>query len=128
MTIARARKKIPVTPVIEIRGKNTTIGVSVEPINGTVSSLMALLTASKRAFAAVAVQNDVFDDHNRVVDHQSTRCRQASQSHHVEALTHDLHHDESHQNRHWNNEARLERSTPVSQKQPNDQPRRGIAQ
>ena len=32
--IANARKNTPVTPVIAISGKNTTIGVMVEPING----------------------------------------------------------------------------------------------
>ncbi len=46
MATAKARKKVPVTPVIEIRGKNTTIGVSVDPMSGTVSSLRALLVAS----------------------------------------------------------------------------------
>ena len=46
MATARARKKVPVTPVIEISGRNTTMGVSVEPISGTVSSLSALLVAS----------------------------------------------------------------------------------
>jgi len=35
MATAKARKKVPVTPVIEIRGKNTTIGVSVDPMSGT---------------------------------------------------------------------------------------------
>ena len=35
-------------PVIEINGRNTTIGVSVEPINGTVNSRSALFTASRR--------------------------------------------------------------------------------
>ncbi len=46
MAMARARKNVPVTPVMEIKGRNTTIGVSVEPISGTVSSLRALLVAS----------------------------------------------------------------------------------
>ena len=42
MATAKARKKVPVTPVMEIRGKKTTMGVRVEPISGTVSSLRAL--------------------------------------------------------------------------------------
>ena len=46
MVMASARKNVPVTPVIEISGRNTTIGVSVEPISGTVSSFSALLVAS----------------------------------------------------------------------------------
>ena len=39
---ASARKKLPVTPVIEISGRKTTIGVIVEPIRGMVISCSAL--------------------------------------------------------------------------------------
>src|SRR5215469_16010665 len=39
---ASARKKLPVTPVVEIRGRKTTIGVTVEPIRGIVNSCSAL--------------------------------------------------------------------------------------
>src|SRR3954462_5332994 len=42
MVTARARKKAPVTPVMEIKGRNTTIGVIVDPIKGTVNSRSAL--------------------------------------------------------------------------------------
>jgi hypothetical protein len=42
MVTARARKNVPVTPVIEIKGRKTTIGVIVDPISGTVISLNAL--------------------------------------------------------------------------------------
>src|SRR5712664_59297 len=42
MVTASARKKVPVTPVVEMSGRNTTMGVIVEPIRGTVSSLSAL--------------------------------------------------------------------------------------
>ena len=42
MVTASARKKLPVTPVMEIKGRKTTIGVIVEPINGIVISLSAL--------------------------------------------------------------------------------------
>ena len=45
---ARARKKVPVTPVIEISGRNTTIGVTVEPTSGTVISRKALWIACSR--------------------------------------------------------------------------------
>ena len=47
IAIARALKNTPVTPVIEIKGRNTTIGVSVEPMSGTVSSFSALAVAAK---------------------------------------------------------------------------------
>ena len=46
--MARARKKTPVTPVIEMSGKNTTIGVTVEPTRGTRISRMARRIASAR--------------------------------------------------------------------------------
>ena len=42
MVTASARKNVPVTPVIEINGRNTTIGVTVEPIRGIVISCKAL--------------------------------------------------------------------------------------
>ncbi len=45
---ARERKKTPVTPVIEISGRNTTMGVNVDPTSGTVISRRALRTASAR--------------------------------------------------------------------------------
>ena len=45
MVIARARKKLPVTPVTEMSGRKTTIGVIVEPISGTVISFSALWMA-----------------------------------------------------------------------------------
>jgi hypothetical protein len=48
MVIASARKKLPVTPVVEMSGKNTTIGVIVEPTSGTVISLNALRMACAR--------------------------------------------------------------------------------
>ena len=45
IAIASALKKVPVTPVIVMSGRNTTMGVSVDPISGTVSSLSALAVA-----------------------------------------------------------------------------------
>jgi len=42
MVMASARKKLPVTPVMDTKGRNTTIGVMVEPINGTVISRSAI--------------------------------------------------------------------------------------
>ena len=65
MAMARARKKIPVTPVIEINGRNTTIGVSVEPIKRNRQFFEGAADRFEPAFAAVAVQHDVLDDHDR---------------------------------------------------------------
>ncbi len=52
MVMASARKKLPVTPVIEMSGRKTTIGVMVEPISGTMSSRRALCTARARSCPA----------------------------------------------------------------------------
>ena len=52
MVTASARKKVPVTPVIEMRGRKTTIGVMVDPISGTVNSRRALWMAWNRLWPA----------------------------------------------------------------------------
>ena len=52
MVTASARKKLPVTPVMEMSGRKTTIGVMVEPISGMVSSRSALWMAWKRLWPA----------------------------------------------------------------------------
>ncbi len=49
---ARARKNTPVTPVIEISGRKTTIGVMVEPTSGLLISRIALRIASDRSWPA----------------------------------------------------------------------------
>ena len=49
---ASALKNVPVTPVIEISGRNTTIGVIVDPTSGTRISLIALRIASARVCPA----------------------------------------------------------------------------
>ena len=122
IAIASALKKVPVTPVIVMSGRNTTIGVSVEPISGTVSSLSALAVACSGPFAAVAVQHDVLDDDDLVVDHQADRRRQPAERHQVEALAEHLHRDERHDHRHRHDEAGHDRRAPVAQEQPDDQP------
>ena len=49
---ASARKNTPVTPVIEISGRNTTMGVMVDPTKGTRISRIALRIASARDWPA----------------------------------------------------------------------------
>ena len=46
IAMASALKNVPVTPVIVISGRKTTIGVNVDPMRGTVSSFNALAVAS----------------------------------------------------------------------------------
>ena len=48
MVMARARKKLPVTPVVAISGRKTTTGVMVEKTSGVDISRMARRTASVR--------------------------------------------------------------------------------
>ena len=83
---ASARKNTPVTPVMAISGMKTTTGVMVEPISGTVISFSALWMASSRALARVAMQDDVFDDDDRIVDHQSDGRGETAERHQVEGL------------------------------------------
>ena len=84
--MARARKNTPVTPVIEISGRKTTIGVIVDPTSGLLISRIALRMASARLWPASRCMHDVLDHHDGVVDHQADRGRQAAQRHQVEAL------------------------------------------
>ena len=52
------------------------------------------------------MNDDVFDNHDGVVNHESYRGSQAAQSHEVEALTEQLEGDEGHCNRDWNHQPR----------------------
>ncbi len=46
IAIASALKNVPVTPVMVMSGRKTTIGVNVDPISGTASSFSALAVAA----------------------------------------------------------------------------------
>src|SRR5262249_42633451 len=48
MVTARARKKLPYTPFMEMSGTKTTIGVMVEPVRGMMSSRRAFCTDWRR--------------------------------------------------------------------------------
>ena len=117
---ARARKKTPVTPVIAINGRNTTIGVIVEPTSGTVISRKALLDGLQTVLARVAMQHDVLDDDDGIVDHQAYRGGQSAQRHQVEALAQQLEDDESDQHGDGNHQAGDDRGAPVAQEQHHD--------
>ena len=108
---------MPVTPVMVISGRKTTIGVRVEPISGTRISRSALRMASPRLCAGVAVQDDVLDDDDRVVDHQSDGGGQAAERHQVEALAEERMRDERDGHGGGNDQAGNQRSAPVAQEQ-----------
>ena len=120
---ASARKNAPVTPVIEISGRNTTIGVIVDPISGTRISAIALRIASRATLPGVAVHHDVLDHDDRIVDHQADRGGQTAERHQVEALAEQAQHDERHGERRRNHQAGDERRAPVAQEQHHDQRR-----
>ena len=114
---ARERKNTPVTPVIEISGRNTTIGVSVDPTSGTVISRRALRTASRAALARIPVHDDVLDDHDGVVDDEPDRGREPPQRHEVEALAHDAQRNEGQSDRGRNHQPGHQRRAPVAKEQ-----------
>ena len=78
---------------------------------------------SQRAFAAIAVQDDVLDDHDGVVDHQAAGGRETAERHHVEALPQQLHGDKGDEERDRNDHAGHQRGAPVAQEHPDDDAR-----
>ena len=50
----------------------------------------------------IAMEDDVFDDDDRVVDDESHGCSQAAECHQVEALADGAECDEGYGNRYWN--------------------------
>src|ERR1700674_1237648 len=67
------------------------------------------------------MQNDVLYDYDGIVDDQSAGSSQASQSHHVEALSQHFHGDESYKYGHGNHETRHECGAPVAKEKPDDE-------
>ncbi len=63
------------------------MGVMVEPMSGIVSSRSALLMAWKRPWPSVAMQDNVFQHHDGVVDHQADGRSESAKSHQVKTLT-----------------------------------------
>jgi hypothetical protein len=70
MVMASARKKVPVTPVMR-QGAADGPGL---------------------VLSCVAVNDDVFDDDDRIVDHQADGGSQTPQRHEVEGLAEELEH------------------------------------
>ena len=86
MVTARARKKLPVTPVTEMSGRKTTTGVIVEPTSGTAISRRASAGGVDAGLAVVAVEDDVFDDDDGVIDDEADGCCESAEGHEVEAF------------------------------------------
>ena len=105
MVMASARKKLPVTPLTEMSGRNTTTGVMVEPMSGTVISLSALRTALGAGFAIVAMHDDVLDDDDGVVDDEADSCGEPTECHQVEALSNGPEDKDGYGNRYGNDKS-----------------------
>ena len=88
IVMASARKKLPVTPVTATNGRKTNDGSNRRPNQRLRNLVQSLLYGTHPVFARVTVRNDVLNHHDRVVDHQSNRCRQAAKCHQVETLAH----------------------------------------
>ena len=86
MVTASARKKTPVTPLMAMSGRNTTIGVMVEPIERCGDLAQCAVNRFHASLTGVAVQGDVLNHHDGVIDHQADRGGQSAQGHEVEAL------------------------------------------
>ena len=89
MVTASARKKLPVTPVVAIRGRKTTTGVMVEKTSGVAEFVQRKANGGGSRLARVAMDDDVFDYNDGVVDDQADGGSQAAQGHQVERLPDD---------------------------------------
>ena len=116
MVTASARKKTPVTPVITISGMKTTTGVMVEPMQRNRDFFQRAADGLQASLPGIAMQDNIFHDHNGIVDDQSHGCGQAAQRHQVESLPHHLERDERDHDGHGNHQAGDQRRSPVAQK------------
>ncbi len=66
------------------------------------------------------MQHDVFEDHDRIVNHQAHRRGKSPERHQVETLPGHPQNDEGQRKRDWNDECRDERGPPVLQKEHQD--------
>ncbi len=64
----------------------------------------------------VAMQDNIFDDDNGIIDDQPHGCGKAAQCHEVETLTKQLQGNECDRNCDGNHQSRHDRSAPVPEK------------
>ena len=95
-------------------------GVMVEKTSGRLISWMALRTEADPRLTRFAMDRDVLDHHDRVVDHQpDSRC-QSAQGHQVKALAGDAEKENGHRHGDRNDQAGDERRSPVMEKEEQD--------
>ena len=78
------------------------------------------LNCFEAALARVAVQDDVFEHDDRIIDNQTDGGSQTAESHQIEALTREFQDDEGDEQGGGNHEAGNERCAPVTQKEYED--------
>ena len=120
MVIARARKKLPVTPVTETRGRKTTTGVIVDPTRGAAISRSARRAACARGFTTVPMRDDVLDDHDRIIDHQSNCRRQSAEGHQIETFSDGPQKKNGDRDGYWNHQSGDQRRRPVTEEKEED--------
>ena len=120
MVMASARKKLPVTPVMETRGRKTTTGVMVEPMSGSGDFFKRFAHGFAAMFAVVAMEDDVFDNDNGIVDDQADGRGEAAEGHEVEAFAEQPQRQDGDGDGDGNDEAGDERRGPVAQEEEED--------
>ena len=68
------------------------------------------------ALTSIAMQHDIFDHYDRIIDNEADGRREATERHQVEALTDEPQRQDRHGDRHRNDQAGDERGAPVAQK------------
>ena len=102
---ANSRNRRPTMPPIISSGMNTATSetlmlITVKPISRAPRS-----AACERPHALLQIARDVFDHHDRVVDHEAGRDGQRHQRQVVDAVAEQVHHAERSDQRHRNGDA-----------------------
>src|SRR5579875_2881644 len=74
----------------------------------------------RAAFAGVAVKHNIFDDHDRIIDHQADGGGKAAQRHQIEALADEPQHQHRYGDRDRDDQTGNERRSPVAQEEVQD--------
>ena len=118
--MASARKNVPVTPVIVISGMKTTIGRNgrSDQRNGDLAQRAANRFAA--ALSGIAMQHDILDDHDGVVDDETDGGGETAERHQVEAFAEEAQDDERDGDGGGDDQSGHERTAPVAQEQHQD--------
>src|SRR5206468_11720528 len=78
---------------------------------------------SQRSLSVIAIQNDVLDNTNLVVNTETDGRRKPSQCHEIATLSEQLHRDKRDEHRYVYHESRHDSRAPVPQEKPDDERR-----